>query len=315
MKHLKLFNKKFKLTMRNKLFLFFIFYSFHLFSNINDDSLQINKLMTLLLLNDTNISYNDNNYIQIHIEPSRYSCEMASDYPPLSFEISMRIHYMTEIYRILKNEDSFNRYYLYDCNKLKKFRDIIHVTQSSKIYKFLDVFYEEEDDVKVLVNSYIEWYEIFKKFGLKYIKDSKINPIQNTKFRYIKNTGYISKNISDCNEINNVINDMLTDSIGTLMYIKNNNIKLNENDWKNWVIKIGILRWIQQEQTFTSDLSLFDIYQNNESITYSKSLSIFKSINCNNVKDILEQEKLQIVLNQNLSDYKLKKTIPRPCPD
>lgn len=105
------------------------------------------------------------------------------------FLFSEKLGLLKNIYKLYSNDETNSNYSLVDDNGNKVY-DLLRHNCSPVGPGKVDTI--NQSTINELVNSYKKWYIIFKENGLKKIKKDNINPTSFSKYKWIKEIGYLS---------------------------------------------------------------------------------------------------------------------------
>lgn len=118
-----------------------------------------------------------------------------------------------------------------------------------------------EDKLNDLVQSYNTWYRKLKKSNADSLLRQKVFPASFSKFKWIRETGYISGAKSG-HELLQVFKDMLNDTVYCSYFIKKHRLEIlnkPKTDKKEMLSELMLLSLINNDQLFTVDVTRFEL--------------------------------------------------------
>jgi hypothetical protein len=191
---------------------------------------------------------------------------------------SCRLELLKDIYRMFCGDE--NGFYNLVDSSGNRIYDLLRINCTGTNGKKSGVVeWINEEKLNDLVHSYNTWYRKLKKSNADSLLRQKIFPASFSKFRWIKETGYISGAKSD-HELLQVFKEMLNDTVYCSYFIKKLHLEILTKpgtDKKEMLSELMLLSLINNDQFFTVDVTRFELKHENPG----------KKISCVNIMEAL----------------------------
>lgn len=221
------------------------------------------------------------------------------------YKTSRKLELLKKIYLDVSNNDNSFIYSLIDSSG-KRISDLLQTNCGGK-NELGTVAKINQTEIAEVIRSYNSWYKLFKKNKHSKVINSNINPISFSKYKWVKEIGYITEKKSNF-ELVKIAEEILNDSYYLSYFIKYNKLKKffnTSSDEKEIFAELVFLTLINNETPFTPNILNFKIIKgpscpNNK--TYYQILNeIIKSDKFNadksNFYEILNNYGLFVVLS------------------
>jgi len=242
----------------NSVILFFLTVNI-IYSNVNDSCLFLNLEKRLQnKKEDTTIyfhEYSKPTIFRNKIQDSLY-CEnlIVSSGICHQSEYSDKMNLFFKIFAIYKQVDTNTVITLNDKNNEIYYDLFIKKCCDSK--EFGDVKFQDSTLQKKILNSILNWYKIFRLYGIDYTRKNQIEPTFDTEYKFIVEEGYF--NINEPRDklfFFKTANNLISDSIKCKRFLNIEFLDSKKYEWQEIIIKVIVIGYLNN--FFNTNICIF----------------------------------------------------------
>jgi hypothetical protein len=207
--------------------------------------------------------------------------------------VSEKMLILENIYILSTNCEANTLYNLVDING-KKIYDLIRNNCSPKELEKIDTI--NQNAINDLENSYNKWFQLVKEKGLEKTRKENITPISFSKYKWVKELGYLSGKKTD-GEILEKYFEIAKDSSYLNYFISSQDLlRFYKAKTNNAIMyEVLILSLVNNQTSFTTNILNFKL-QGKETDIYRVIKQLEADRNGNQLLQLLKQNNISIVL-------------------